>query len=528
MHKPADEPAASEVDEAAAARLPSAASATPAYRPGVDFLRIVLPLLVLGVGFAGYFMLASRPAQQQDAAAATAAPLVETVPVEPHTQGMVLHTDGLVVPLREVSLSAEVAGRIVEKADICQAGNFVRQGTLLYQIDQRNYELDVQRLSKELNQANVAVEELEVERTNTLNLAAIAEEELEIQRAELKRLEDLRRQQVITQSELDRGRAAELVSRNALVTLNNQAQLLATRRNRLERAAELVAAQLERAKLDLARTKIHAPIDGMIVQVAIEQDAFVQPGSMLAVIDDTSAAEVSCSLKMDELYWVWRQNNGHDQLPPPTVQSPLPAAAPLLPQAAQAAAAARQAGSYTLPPTRATIVYTLAGRQYYWEGVLSRYESVGLDERTRTVPCRVLIPQPRNACLEDGSPADDGPPALVRGMFVHVKLHVDTGAQLLRVPQQAVRPGNIVWLVEDGQLSIDKVPVAYQDDEWALFDAAAVELTAGDAVVISPLAAPLDGMAVRLANAPAEVKRSRPAQPVLADERAALERAAGE
>ena len=53
--------------------------------------------------------------------------------------------------------------------------------------------------------------------------------------------------------------------------------------------------------------QITAPIDGVIVLEEVEEDSYVNKGTLLVAIEDTSAVEVKCSLRMDELYWLWCQ-----------------------------------------------------------------------------------------------------------------------------------------------------------------------------------------------------------------------------
>ncbi len=59
-----------------------------------------------------------------------------------------LEVDGTVVPFREARVAAEVAGRVIYKADECEAGSYVRKDQLLMRIDPTDYQLEVQRLTR--------------------------------------------------------------------------------------------------------------------------------------------------------------------------------------------------------------------------------------------------------------------------------------------------------------------------------------------------------------------------------------------
>ena len=404
------------------------------------------------------------------------APLVETITVEPHQGGLDFSIDGVVVPFREIDLAAEVSGRIAKRTEICRAGNYVTRGTPLIEIDDRDYKLEADQLERELAQASVSLKELDVEVSNTKALVKLAKEQLVLQRRELQRRQKLADKRVVTDTDLDEAKRDELAAVQSLLTLENQVQLFQTRRGRLESARDLWMSQLEKAQLDLRRTKIDAPIDGVIIREMVEEDSYVQKGTSLVKLEDTSAVEVKCNLRMEDLYWLWSQ----------TATTSEPARSPMR--------------DYQIPRAPVTISYELVGRRYLWDGVLSRFDGIGIDERTRTVPCRVLVDDPRKVRVEgtgEGMVGPIGPPALVRGMYVMVSVHAQPRMTLLEIPQQAVQPGNIVWQVVDGRLSIRRIRVADSANDMVLIYAEASGLKPGMKLVSSPLALATDGMAVR-------------------------------
>jgi multidrug efflux pump subunit AcrA (membrane-fusion protein) len=233
---------------------------------------------------------------------------------------------------------------------------------------------------------------------------------------------------------------------------------------------------LERARLDLARTTIVAPADGVVVDDKVEQDSFVAKGTPLVTIEDTTAAEVKTSLEMNEVARIWGGK--------------------------RAAGEAASQGAHDFPDTPATVVFTLADRSYQWEGMLSRQEGRGLDEKTRTLPCRVLVRDPSAVKALDryGAPLPQLPPeaprSLLRGMFVQVRMHVEPSGELVSIPEQAQRPSGDVWLVRDGRLVIERPHAVLVVDGRAIYDADTAGLLPDDRVVVSQIANPRDGMTV--------------------------------
>jgi len=434
----------------------------------------VLPLVILGAGIAAFMFMGSQPPPARKQADAAAATPVRTTDVRAETDGLTIEADGVVVPLREVTLAAEVGGRLLHKSDACNEGQFVKAGTPLFEIDPRDYEFDVERLERELKQAGHALEELDEELVQNGTSIDLAKRQVELARREAARLETLKAGKIVTESEHDRAVREELTAANALTMLEGQKRVLAKRRNRLLEGQSLAKTMLEKARLDLSRTKIMAPIDGIVVEDKVEQDSFVSKGTPLVTIEDTRSAEVRTSLPMDDVARVWggRRNGdaaraAHDQLDTP-----------------------------------ATVVFKVGDAAYEWKGVLSRQEGRGLDEKTRTLPCRVLVSDPRAVTALDryGAPLADLPPgapqSLLRGMFVEVRVHVDPAEQLVSIPEEAQRPSGEVWVVRDGRLVIlDPKPVQVAGGR-VVFDAAASGLLPGDRVVTSQISHPRSGMEV--------------------------------
>ena len=132
----------------------------------------------------------------------------------------------------------------------------------------------------------------------------------------------------------------------------------------------------------------------------VEEDSFAQPGTNLVTIEDTKQGEIRANLKMDDLLWVL---GGFEQLDDTT-------------------------GS-TLPPLNVDVSYKFSGSRnltIHWDGVLNRFDGRGLDATTRTVPVRIVVPNPEAEGFgEIGS--------LVRGMFVELAIGVENQEGLVLI-----------------------------------------------------------------------------------------------
>jgi RND family efflux transporter MFP subunit len=288
---------------------------------------------------------------------------------------------------------------------------------------------------------------------------------------------------VYSESELDSARLKELQSRDALQTENDQLELFEARKARMAAAVELVAAQLEKAQLELSRTEIEAPIDGVVTQEIAEEGGYVQRGGAVVRLQDTSCMEIRSSLQMHEMHWLLRTATESTALEGPR-------------------------DAYRIPETPATVSFEVGGTTYRWQGSLSYFDGGQVDKQTRMIPCRVYVREPLDFEVDDGSGQPGRGPAaigLLAGMFVKVTVHAHPDLLLIELPEAAIQPGNTVWTVAasgaTGKLHQTTVRVAHSLGDTVLAYVDGNGLNAGDLVVVSPLAAPIDGGTVEIMEA---------------------------
>jgi len=406
------------------------------------FFGSLLPILIvlLGIGIIAA-MGKSRPIRVDDDDGTPEARLAKLAtvyasPVVPFDGNKYLDIDatGVVVPFRQVTLAAEVGGRVAFKSDACRIGKFVEAGELLFKLDATDYQLEVERLAALRDSEYAQQKELDQEVSNAQRSLELSEQDVELQEKELQRLEKLPAG-FASATELDQARRMQLAASTQRLTIQNQLELLESRRTRILLGERLAATQLSQAKVNLNRTQITAPISGVIVSEMVEQSSYIQKGATLCLIHDTQQVEVSCNLRSDQLMLVL----DHKQAMSPVDSTPR-----------------ASAESYELPPTPVTVEYRVAGRDesvYRWQGKLSRYEGIGLTAQSRTVPIRITVDDPRRMQRSEQSTDNKtnsrSPPALLQGMFVDCKIHTSPHRPLILVPKLALRPGNQVWKFVD-------------------------------------------------------------------------------
>ena len=431
--------------------------------------------LGLLAGGASVFLLLGKAKSDADQERPENLRLVEVQPAAPHTAGITFAVDGVVVPYREVKLAAEVAGRVIEKAPNLRIGRIVRKGDPLVLVDRRDYELEKERLQEQLKQAEGNLAELDVQIQSTLGQIDLAQQNLEIQARSTQRIRSLVARNATTESSLDDAMRAELTAQTTLQTQRDQLALLRASKARLENARNHIQTELASAELQLSRTTISSPINGIVVEDHVEQDSYLQKGTAVCTIRDTAKLEIVCSLQTNQMKWLWETNTGSTD--------------------------ARPLQAYELPETPVTVRYRIGNDELAWDGIISRYDGAKIDQQTRMIPCRVQVSDP----LEVRHVSDDGQvdrpvavPTLMVGMYVAVDIHVNPQSQLVRIPKSALYPGNRLWVVVDEKLERREVNVALAQDDSVLVYARQGQIQPGEAVVVSPLAAPFHGASIQV------------------------------
>jgi multidrug resistance efflux pump len=470
---------------------------------------IVGSILILGLGVFGLFFFGRSPEVPTDNSrlkSESEAPLVETAEVTPWDKPFHLDIDGEATSYRVLTVGAEVTGRILKKSEATRSGTFVNQGDVLFEVDPVNYQLDEQRLQARVDQASEELKAIEVDLQNGAALLKLAQEDNELQKEHLERVKTAVARKAASEVELDNAARQELTSRNAVQMQQNQLNTLAQTKKTREAALKLAQAELQRTRVDLERCLIVSPITGRIVDDMKEEGDYVKPGDTLVHISDSSRMEVKCSLKGQELAWIWQ--HGQQSVEPKIATSETSVETSVKTEAAPAESTAtsadanstaetRKADPFQMPNVPCEIAFEFEGVETVWDGYLSRYEGSGMDRATRMFPCRVIVDAPEKTRVNspEGS-TQVSPPTLLSGMYVTVRIPIDSPAPLLQVPAESIRPGGQLWVVRDGKLKVVSISLVRVDGDLALVRQDEQTLKAQDVVIVSPLASVKDGMPV--------------------------------
>ena len=213
--------------------------------------------------------------------------------------------DGYVVAARRAALSADTPGRIVELS--VTEGSVVKKGQVVARLFSEELtaavaraeaelavaEAGVGRAEAELTAARADVQRLEDAARAAAAQVAMGQADLDLARAEIARVEELLRNEIATQRELDnarmsfgRGQAGleDAQARQAMAASDlgaSQARLLVGEAALREARARVAVAKAgcEQARATLSKTEVRAPFDGVVVLKDAEVGEVVSPNS---------------------------------------------------------------------------------------------------------------------------------------------------------------------------------------------------------------------------------------------------------
>lgn len=384
-------------------------------------LRFLLPLLILGGGFGISRWIATQAPQVERKAAPKQPVLVEVMTVEGKAQQASVQATGLVTPAQQIVLIPQVTGEVRYLSPSMVPGGHVKKGELLVRIDPRDYKLAVEQQQGNLRSAALQVE-------------------LEQAQAELARHE----WQVLGEE----GAPSPLFSRDS--------QAAAAEAN-----LEAGRSTLDRAKLSLSRTSLHAPFDATVVSESVDIGQVVGPQSQLAQLIGTGEMWVMVSVPVEELALL--------QIP----------------------------GVNAEQGSNATVSQRLAnGKAIERTGQVSRLVDQ-LDQRTRRAQVVVSISGALDPKL--GLP-------LLAGAHVQVAIEGQEFERVFQVPRSAVYEGNTVWIAQaDSTIAPRKLSSAWGDADHLYVTEG---LEDGEELVTTRLSAPITGMEVTKTAAVAASKPS--------------------
>ena len=186
------------------------------------------------------------------------------------TGGRFVETDNAYIQQDKVSVSADVAGRIVEVA--VKENQPVKAGQLLFRIDPAPYRIALAQAEAAIATARVQVSTLATDSGGAAADIASAKADIALAQATYGRQAELMKQGFTTRASLDAAAQQLAAARARLATANASATKArvqvgsGTGGSGIPAAVQAAMVQRDKAALDLSRTAVYAPVAGTISQ----------------------------------------------------------------------------------------------------------------------------------------------------------------------------------------------------------------------------------------------------------------------
>lgn len=370
-------------------------------------LSVVLCAALVGSGYGVFLVLASM--KQPPASREVPLPVanVDVFDVERSDLQEILSSFGTAKADREVLLTAQVAGEIVEVHPRLEVGQPVQApdvrvgaegqsqrspGDLLLRIDPKMYQERVTQAERRLAEDGAELARLLKEKDNNAIVLKQAEADVAAYRNEFDRVKTLHVKGVASDSDLTKSRLELQRYETALVKARNDQGLFPLQEEQLKRRTETHQSDIAIARLDLEHTEVRPPFDGVLSEVLVEQGQYVKAGEALVRLTDVSQIEIPVPVTLTDYAKIEPKLRAGQQ---PAVEL---------------------AENETDPPR--------------WNGYVVR-AAPKADELTRTINVYVHVDNDRQAV------------PLLPGTFVHARIVGPVLQDVVTVPRDAIAHGKL-------------------------------------------------------------------------------------
>ena len=226
-------------------------------RKALGWAGVAVVLLALAAGAAWWI---GRPADASGS--------FRTATLERGSLQAAVSASGTVAPVTQVQISSQVSGQIRELfADFNTA---VKQGQLIARLDPETFEYRVRQASADVEAARASVLTAQANVQQALAQASRAQVDLAEAQRDFERKQGLVAQNFISPAELDTVRAKVATLAEAAKAASAMVQVARAQAQNAEAVVKQRQAQHEQARVDLERTQIRSPVDGVVIKRSVE------------------------------------------------------------------------------------------------------------------------------------------------------------------------------------------------------------------------------------------------------------------
>ena len=402
-------------------------------------------LLVLSFVMVSWLMATAPQAEAtSDQLEARSVVVIEPSPVDVARQ---FTGYGVARAIEDADVPARVSSTVVRLPATSRAGNRVKVGDVLIELDSTDFREEVTMAQQRLIDLAAQMKSLDVEEKAARQSIEIAQQDLQLVQREFDRVKEAVAREAAMPREADQVEKLVLAAQQLLLKAEETLARLETRRLALNAQKHREAASERMARERVDRCTIASPIDGFIERIDVSQGDNLAAGQRVARIIDPRHIEVPLSLPASARGDVAVGND--------------------------------------------VMLATTGSRKRTWPARVARVSPED-DPSSRTMRIYAEVTQPM---VGEGH--------LAPGAFLEAEVTADQGQEGWIVPRRSVRKDRIL-LVRDGSIISIPISIRYPirgefeefdipDRDWVVLDK---PLSPGEQVVLSPSRTLSDGMPV--------------------------------
>lgn len=357
---------------------------------------------------------------------------------------------GEAVPALVWKAVAEVKGRIVYKNPKLEIGEAIDKGEVMLKIDPEDYELLKEREKDSIQNIEAQISELEVKKSNVAASLAVQKKKLELAKKQYERYQTLHGKKVVSSTDMESQELNMLAQDATVLELENELKLIPARLAALKSQKTLSEHALAQTVLDIERTKIIAPFQGVISSCEVEEGQFVAVGQVLLEMDSEANIEIEAQVpaqKMLAILGTTRPTNPQEQL-------------------------------------TATVHWKSSASSLSWPATVQRF-SAGVDPQTRTIGVIVNVDNLKNGASS---------PPILKGMYCEVEIKASRKKRFTVIPRQACKNSYVLITDTDNRLRREKVEIIFASEDYLALSPES--LKEGETLLVSDLPYTTEGMLI--------------------------------
>ncbi len=376
-------------------------------------LKILLPLIILLAGGAGFYLLVITKPVIEPEIVQERVWTVAAIPAKIEDQSLDLALFGSLVAARDVEMRSLVAGEVIEVGENFREGSIVEKGELLIGVDPFEFQARLDENKAQLLEAKSRLSELNATQKSEQAALSRDREVLEREVRNVARSESLSTRGNISEKALDDAKSTLSRQKQTVELREAQLDILNAKIGQQQAVIERLEVGIRRAERDLKNTRLLAPFKGYVAEVSAEFGKNIDARDKIARIIDASQLEARFLLSDSQYGRLVGDSAG-------IIGRPV------------------------------TVKWQSGTTDLSFQGNVSRLSSE-IDSNTGGVEVYAVLETNENINV------------LRPGAFVEVILSGNSYENVVKLPEYSVFDGEVVYVVREGRLQSRQVDVVAQN-----------------------------------------------------------------